>query len=113
MAALIPLTVACMTYVAAQTQLNATVLVGLRAVEGGQVGQVTANRNAAGEIMSRDIGPFQINDKSWVPYFTRIWRQPSERETFLLLRDNGCANALAASLIFRRLLDDSHGSYGV
>jgi hypothetical protein len=110
---LVPLTFACLTYIAGLTQLPVDLLDGLRRVEGGQVGAVTANKAPDGHVTSWDIGPFQINDATWLKSVTLAWRQPSERETFALLRDNGCANALAAAAIFRSYLNEAHGNYGV
>ncbi len=109
---LVPLTLACMTYVAAHTDVTYKALRGLRETEHGQVGLVTRNVNKAGRVTSVDIGPFQINDVAWVPYFTKKWKQPSEAATFELLRDNGCANALAAGTVFHALLLETDGNYG-
>jgi hypothetical protein len=110
---LVPLTVACLTYVAGLYQLPVDLLDGLRRAEGGQVGAVTANKAQDGHITSWDIGPFQINDATWLKSVTVAWRQPSERTTFALLRDNGCANALAAAAIYRVYLTEAGGNYGV
>jgi hypothetical protein len=109
---LIPLTFACLSYVAQISSVRIDVLQGLAAIEGGQVGRVTANRDAGGRVLSLDIGPFQINDKAWLGYFTRAWRLPDERATYLLLRDNGCVNAFAAATVMRFALDEAHGDYG-
>ncbi|MEA2754133.1 MAG: hypothetical protein QOJ54_422 [Aliidongia sp.] len=99
-------TPACITYVAGLYDLPIAALDGLRAVEGGRVGQVTRNRNG-----TVDIGPFQVNS-SWLPYFRRAWHRSSDAETEGLLRDDGCANALAAGIIFRMAVDQAHGDIG-
>jgi hypothetical protein len=105
-AAQVPLTPGCISYVADLYDIPALALDGLRAAEGGAVGKVTVNANG-----SWDIGPFQVNS-SWVRYFKSVWRRASDAETMALLRDNGCANALAAAAIFRIVLDQAHGNVG-
>jgi len=102
----VPLTQGCIDYVAGLYGLPVRALDGLLAAEGGRVGRVTPNTNG-----SQDIGPFQVNS-SWVHFFTSAWRRSSDAETTLLLRDNGCANALAAAAIFRIALDQAHGNVG-
>jgi hypothetical protein len=111
--ALVPLTFACLAHVAGLYQLPVELLEGLRRVEGGQVGKVTANRDHAGHITSQDIGPFQINDATWLQSVTRAWRLPSPSAAFVLLRDNGCINALTAAAIFRLYVTEAGGDYGV
>ena len=103
----VPLTHSCITYVAGLYALPVPALDGLRAAEGGRVGKVTTNRNG-----SVDIGPFQVNS-TWVRYFKAAWNRSTDDETTRLLRDDGCANALAAAAIFRIALDQAHGDVGV
>ena len=110
---LVPLTAACIAFVAAHFGLAEDVLKGLRETEGSQVGAVTPNRDKTGRVTSHDIGPFQVNDAAHLDHFTVTWHQPSRKATFDLLRDNGCANALAAGEIFRGYLDEAGGNYGV
>jgi len=110
---LVPLTAACIAFVAAHFGILEDALNGLRAAEDGQVGAVTLNHDKAGRVTSRDIGPFQINDAAHLDHFTAAWHQPSRQATFALLRDNGCANALAAGEIFRTYLDEAGGNYGL
>ena len=109
---LVPLTVGCMTFVAAHYGISVEALKGLRAAEGGRVGEVVANRDAKGKVTSRDIGPFQVNN-SWLDHLTAAWHKSDRKATFELLRDNGCANALAAGAIFKGYLDEAGGNYGV
>lgn len=110
---LVPLTAACMAIVAAHYHLPVNLLEGLLATEDGRVGQVVANRDKAGHVTSVDIGPFQINDQAWLGRLTAAWRQPSPQATFALLRDNGCANALAGAAIFRGYLYEAKGNFGL
>ncbi|HEV2651675.1 MAG TPA: lytic transglycosylase domain-containing protein [Rhizomicrobium sp.] len=110
---LVPLTVACISFVAVHFGISEDVLKGLRAAEGGQVGMVTQNRDKAGRVTSRDLGPFQVNDVAWLDHLTLAWHRPNRQATFELLRDNGCANALAAGAIFRGYLDEAGGNYGL
>jgi hypothetical protein len=110
---LVPLTAACLAYVASLNGLPAPLLDGLRATEGGTVGAETPNRDQAGQVTSWDIGPFQVNDRAWLHHFTVAWHQSSDEATRTMLRDNGCANALAASVIMRGCLDEAGGNVGV
>ncbi len=63
-------------------------------VEGGRVGEVSANKDG-----SVDIGPFQINDRH-VPMFQKILHA-DRIQTLNRLRDDGCFNALAAGYLLK------------
>lgn len=102
----VALTEGCVSFVANLYKVPPSALAGLRASEGGAVGRVS--RNTDGSV---DIGPFQVNSR-WVEYFRALWRRGSTEATAALLRDNGCANALAAAAIFRMALDQAHGDVG-
>jgi hypothetical protein len=110
---LVPLTAACVAYVAQLNHLPVQLLDGLRVTEGGTVGATTPNRDEHGKIVSWDLGPFQINDKAWVARFTQDWHLSSATETRELLISNGCANALAAATVFRIYLDEAGGNIGL
>lgn len=110
--AIVPLTAACLWMAANAYGIPVDVLKGLHAAENGAVGHVTPNRDKAGRIASVDIGPFQVNS-TWLESLTALWRRPTSKVTYELLRDNGCANALAAAWIFRGNLNDSGGNIGV
>jgi hypothetical protein len=69
-------------------------------IEGGSVGLAKPNLRDDGSVRSEDLGPFQINT-AWLPAFTLYWRQRDSGATYELLRDDGCANAYAASAIVR------------
>lgn len=103
---LVPLTDACMDRVAAVYSEPVAALQTLRRIEGGQVGTVSHNSNG-----TVDLGPMQVNN-TWVRVFAKAWHRP-EDETYLLLRDHGCANALAGAAILRSAIDEAHGDIGV
>jgi hypothetical protein len=46
-------------------------LESIAAVERGTLGRVTPNYSN-GRVVSNDIGPFQINDKTWIESHSRI-----------------------------------------
>ena len=54
-----------------------------------------------------DLGPFQINS-SWGPALARFWNLPIA-DVLDRVRDDGCANAVAASVILRGALIESNG----
>jgi hypothetical protein len=63
-------------------------------VEGGNVGEVSTNKDG-----TVDIGPFQINERH-VPTFQKILRT-DRAQTLNRLRDDGCFNALAAGYLLK------------
>ena len=103
---LVPLTAACIAYVAGLYSEPVAALVTLRHIEGGQVGMVSHNTNG-----TYDLGPFQVND-TWIKTFATAWHR-SPAETYELIRDHGCANALAGGAILRAAIDEAHGDIGV
>lgn len=90
---LAPLTAACIATAAASYQLPPPALYAILATEGGQIGQAVPNKNG-----TSDLGPFQINT-SWAKAFVQFWALPNRNAAVAELRDNGCANAVAASAI--------------
>jgi len=89
---LVALTAACIAHVAAFYEEPVTALNALLRIEGGQVGTVSRNANG-----TADLGPYQVNT-SWVPVFAKAWHRAPD-ETYYLIRDHGCANALAAGSV--------------
>jgi hypothetical protein len=103
---LVPLTAACLLHVAAYYSEPVEALQTLRRLEAGQVGTVSHNLNG-----TSDLGPMQVNE-IWVPFFAKSWHKTRD-ETYLLLRDHGCVNALAAGAILRSAIDEAHGDIGI
>jgi len=87
--------------VATAYQVPEVDLWALLAQEHGKIGEISVNTNR-----TVDIGPFQINSR-WLPSFTKLWRLPSQQDTFERLRDHGCWNAAAAGAIYRYEFDRS------
>jgi len=92
---IVPLTTACLMAAAAGYGVPPAALTAILAVEGGKVGQAVSNKNG-----SRDLGPFQINSV-WLDSFKAYWNMPDRATVERLLRDDGCANAWAASAILK------------
>jgi hypothetical protein len=86
---IVPLTAACLLAAAQGYAVPPDSLYSLLRVEGGWAG-----------VRSADLGPFQINT-AWLRTFTLYWRQKNATATYILLRDDGCAGAYAASAIVR------------
>jgi len=69
-------------------------------VERGWSGAEQPNRNAAGEVVSYDLGPMQINDRAWLSTFTQAGITREQ------LRDDECVNIHAGTWILGRHLND-------
>lgn len=99
-----PLTAACIAAAAHNYQLPPVYLSAILKTEGGRVGQAVLNTNG-----TYDLGPFQINS-AWGPAIGQYWRV-SVPQALAWVRDNGCANALVASAILRKYLNEGKGDY--
>ena len=99
---LIPLTAACIAMAARAYQLPSSYLYAILAAEHGRVGQTVENKNG-----TSDLGPFQINTR-WGPALGRYWRI-SAADALVRVRDNGCANAIAATAILKKAINETHG----
>jgi soluble lytic murein transglycosylase-like protein len=99
---LAPLTAACLATAAHAYHLPETHLYAIMRTEGGQVGQAVRNTNG-----TYDLGPFQINS-SWGPAIGRYWHV-SAPIALQHVRDNGCANAMIASAILKKMLIETKG----
>ena len=99
---LIPLTAVCIAMAARAYQFPSTNLYAILATEDGRVGQAVGNKNG-----TSDLGPFQVNTR-WGPALGRYWKV-STAEALVLVRDNGCANAVAAAAILKQAVNESHG----
>lgn len=99
---LIPLTAACIAIAARAYQLPPVHLYAILATERGHVGEGVENKNG-----TSDLGPFQVNTQ-WGPAFGRYWRVP-RAEALARIKDDGCANAIAATAILKGLVNESNG----
>ena len=99
---LAPLTAACLAAAAHAYHLPEPYLLAILKTEGGQVGQAVLNTNG-----TYDLGPFQINT-SWGTAIGRYWHVPVPR-ALEHVRDDGCANALIASAILKKMLIETKG----
>jgi len=101
---LAPLTAACLAAAAHAYHLPEVYLYSIMQTEGGKVGQAVLNTNG-----TYDLGPFQINT-SWGPAIGRYWNV-SVPTALVHVRDNGCANALIASAILKKMLIETKGDF--
>ena len=97
---LVPLTAVCLMAAAQAYAVPAESLYSVLRIEGGSVGLAKPNLRKDGSVRSEDLGPFQINT-AWLPTFSAYWKQSNSASTYVLLRDDGCAGAYAASAILR------------
>jgi hypothetical protein len=95
-----PLTIDCVVEAARVNDVPLAALLGILAVENGQVGQ--AVRNANGTF---DLGPFQVNTCN-LSALAEFGFRPED-----VLRD-GCVNAHAAARLLRRELDRTGTIWG-
>ncbi len=101
---LAPLTAVCLAASAHAYHLPEVYLHAILKTEGGQVGQQVRNTNG-----TYDLGPFQINTV-WGPAIGRYWHIPV-RYALERVRDDGCANALIASAILKKMLIETKGDF--
>jgi hypothetical protein len=101
---LAPLTAACLSVAAHAYHLPETHLYAILMTEGGHVGQAVLNKNG-----TYDLGPFQINTV-WGPAIGRYWHVSVPR-ALEHVRDDGCANAMIASAILKKLLIETRGDF--
>jgi len=101
---LAPLTAFCLAASAHAYHLPEVYLHAILKTEGGQVGQQVRNTNG-----TYDLGPFQINTV-WGPAIGRYWHIPATR-ALERVRDDGCANALIASAILKKMLIETKGDF--
>lgn len=97
---IVQLTAACLLAASQAYAVPPESLYSVLRVEGGWVGLAKPNFRKNGTVRSEDLGPFQINT-AWLPTFTLYWKQQNTVSTYVLLRDDGCAGAYAASAIVR------------
>jgi len=101
---LAPLTAACLAVAAHAYRLPEPYLYAILKTEGGSVGQAVHNKNG-----TDDLGPFQINT-AWGPAIGRYWHVSVPR-ALEHVRDDGCANALIASAILKKMLIETRGDF--
>ena len=101
---LAPLTAACIATAAHAYRLPETYLYAIWKTEGGHVGQMVHNTNG-----TDDLGPFQINS-AWGPAMGRYWHVSVAR-AIERVRDDGCANAMIASAILKKMVIETKGDF--
>ncbi len=81
---------------------------GLLRTEGGTVGSWATNTDG-----SHDLGPMQVNDRTWVGKIADM-QFGGDRETAArYLIYDGCYNVQVGAYIFGQYLDEAHGNYGI
>ena len=93
---------ACMLATAQFYHLPPRVLPSIHAVEAGQPGTISRNRNG-----SADLGVMQVNT-AWVRHLAAALRMPHRDVTERLIKDP-CFNIAAAGSIMRIYLNESRG----
>ncbi len=101
MSALTGILASCILLASQTYGVPPSVLIGIRHVEGGKIGQ-EAGPNDNG---SYDLGPMQINTV-WLPKLARTWKV-DERTARTWIRDDPCTNVGVAAWILRGHLDET------
>ncbi len=92
-------------FLAAQTySVPPAVLMGIRDVEGGRVGQQVRNTNG-----TYDLGPMQINTL-WTKELSKHWNVPRQT-AHRWVRDDACTNVHVAAWILRSKSDSAGSLY--
>ena len=101
-----PVTPQCVLQAAQLQQIPPHIILGLLKTEGGHLGEESRNTNG-----SYDLGPMQINDRTWVPKLAAMHFNGNESAAYAALRDWGCYSVHVGAWIFRQYLDEAHGNY--
>jgi soluble lytic murein transglycosylase-like protein len=94
----------CIATAANTYAVPSSVLMGIRKVEGGAVGQQVKNKNG-----TYDLGPMQINTL-WLKELARHWGV-SRNTAWRWVRDDACINANVAAWILRQKADSAGSVY--
>lgn len=101
-------TLACVLQAASVQHVPPVVILSLMKTEGGRVGAWRTNENG-----SHDLGPLQINDRTWVPRLARMQFGGNQKEAEAALIYDGCYNVSVGAYIFHRYLEQAGGNIGV
>ena len=101
-----PVTPGCILQAAKMQNIPPHIILGLLKTEGGHLGSESPNKDG-----SVDLGPMQINDKTWVPILARAHFGGNRRLAYIMLRDHGCYSIYIGAWIFRQYLDEARGNY--
>lgn len=101
-----PVTPSCITEAAESRHVPIDIILALLKTEGGRLGMVSTNRDG-----SHDLGPMQINDRTWVPRIAAIRFSGNQQLAYESLRDDGCFNILVGASIFQDYLAEARGNF--
>ena len=101
-----PLTPQCLTKASQLERIPAEILLGILKTEGGHIGSETPNRDG-----SRDLGPMQINDRTWVGRMANANFDGDRSRAYAALRDDGCYNIMVGAWVLKQYLDEANGDY--
>jgi soluble lytic murein transglycosylase-like protein len=94
----------CMYWASKTYQVPVTVLMSIRNVEGGRIGQSVPNTNG-----TRDLGPMQINS-IWVSQLAQQWHV-NYATAYQAIRDNGCENVYIGAWILKQKIKQTGTLY--
>jgi hypothetical protein len=101
-----PVTPSCILQAARMQGIPPHIILGLLKTEGGHLGSESLNKDG-----SIDLGPMQINNRTWVPLLARAHFGGNQRAAYVMLRDHGCYSVFIGAWIFGQYLSEAHGNY--
>ena len=101
-----PVTPGCILQAARMQGIPPHIILGLLKTEGGHLGSESLNKDG-----SIDLGPMQINNRTWVPLLARAHFGGDQRIAYIMLRDHGCYSVFIGAWIFGQYLSEAHGNY--
>ena len=100
-------TLACILHASVLQQIPDVLVMALLKTEGGTVGQWTTNTDG-----SHDLGPMQINDRTWLQKIANMQFSGNRQVAAQDLIYDGCYNVQVGAYIFAGYLKDANGDYG-
>ena len=100
-------TLACILAAAQLQHVPSVLVMALLKTEGGSVGGWTTNQDG-----SHDLGPMQVNDRTWVPRIAKMQFRGNKEAAARELIYDGCYNVEVGTYIFSLYLGEAKGNYG-
>lgn len=101
----VPVTIECVEQAANLQGVPLAVVLGLLKTEGGRIGSSTGNTDG-----SHDLGPMQVNDRTWGPVVARMHFGGDRAQALIALRDYGCYNIHIGTWIYKGYVQEAKGN---
>ncbi|HCB9839863.1 TPA: lytic transglycosylase domain-containing protein, partial [Escherichia coli] len=87
---------ACVISASSVNNIKPELLLSVMAVEGGQPGSVSVNKNG-----SQDLGVMQINTRAWLNLVSQTFFNGDNQSAYTKLKDDACFNISVGAWILR------------